>query len=394
MASKTSALSAGSETAAPAAVWYEPGAHVPALDGLRGVAIIAVLLYHFGIGLSFTGFEDNMLLRGMMFGWAGVDLFFVLSGFLITGILYDSKSDPHYFRNFYMRRTLRIFPIYFLCIALVFILVQILPPLNTDDNDGWIYPLTFTTNLAVAATADWYTIPVVIGHYWSLAIEEQFYLVWPAVVLFTPRQWLLRIALGLIVGALALRVAMTLTGADPNVIFALTLTRCDALAVGAFCAVMMRDQGDMQRLLRWAPFVLVAGLATIVAIFATTEGANEYSPLMQTLGFSALCISAGALLCLTFALKPLATTLSSSVLRWFGRYSYGMYVWHYPVYYVLYELDHVRRLLGVEADWTGIALFGFAMGVSMSAGVLSYHIVEKRFLDLKRHFERSAAPAV
>lgn len=388
MTSESPAL--GAVRPIPAAT-FAPGAHMPALDGLRGIAIIAVLLYHFGVGLTFVGFEANALIRVMMMGWAGVDLFFVLSGFLITGILYDAKGDPHYFRNFYMRRSLRIFPIYFLCIGLMFIAVQILPPLNNDQQDGFIYPLTFTTNLAVAFTADWYEIPVILAHYWSLAIEEQFYLVWPAVVLFTPRDWLMRISLALIVLALALRIGMVLTGVDPNVIFALTLTRCDALAVGAFCALAMREPGEMRELLKWAPAVAGLALSVLVVIAAATGEVAEYTPWIQTFGFSALCIGAGAVLVMSFSVRVLGAALSAPVLRWFGRYSYGTYVWHYPIYFVGFEIDSLRRLLGVQADWTGLAFFAAAVAGSIFCGCVSYHVIEKRFLDLKRHFEPSRA---
>src|SRR5262245_10664845 len=160
--------------------------HIPALDGIRGIAILLVLLFHFGQyghGLPYPAvFVDKLFHRICQIGWVGVDLFFVLSGFLITGILYDSKGRNHYFRNFYVRRCLRILPLYYFSLILFLIVLPKLFPLHTGfrslrQDSFWYW--TYLSNVRVAYRG-WDSFGV-LDHFWSLAVEEQFYLLWPIV---------------------------------------------------------------------------------------------------------------------------------------------------------------------------------------------------------------------
>ena len=166
---------------------------VPALDGLRGIAVLLVLIHHFsgipaaGLGVP-TGFYREWL-RFATIGWAGVDLFFVLSGFLITSILYDAKGPAlAFFKNFYARRALRIFPVYYvLVVFMLFLLPWIIPgeeaaSAKLRDNQLWLW--FYLRN--IQSLADFQSLigtGHLVGHLWSLAVEEQFYLVWPMVVL-------------------------------------------------------------------------------------------------------------------------------------------------------------------------------------------------------------------
>jgi peptidoglycan/LPS O-acetylase OafA/YrhL len=213
----------------------DSGRHIPALDGLRGLAILLVILYHHTLMRQETLF-DRVYVNLARLGWSGVDLFFVLSGFLITGILYDSKGSPHYFRNFYVRRTLRIFPLYY---AVVFFSLIVLPR-------AW--PAWGLTQLDRSAMEDrsqaWYWLYLQnflfardenLGHpalavSWSLAIEEQFYLVWPVVVSLLSRRHLIWTCGALILTALSLRIWMVSAGVHPTTIYVLPFNRMDALA--------------------------------------------------------------------------------------------------------------------------------------------------------------------
>src|SRR4051812_42732359 len=216
--------------------------HIPALDGLRGLAIILVLLFHFtpeGIGATSA---EKVLRSVASLGWCGVDLFFVLSGFLITGILYDAKGSPHFFRDFYMRRVLRIFPLYYGVLFLVFIVVPLLHPLTRASdqqfihNQHWLW--LYMANIPQALTNAWplKTGWVNLNHFWSLAIEEHFYLIWPALVFLLQRRTLMRICTACIITALILR-CLTYFLWNDTAAYVLTPCRMDELAMGALVAL-------------------------------------------------------------------------------------------------------------------------------------------------------------
>jgi peptidoglycan/LPS O-acetylase OafA/YrhL len=185
------------------------GARIPALDGIRGIAILCVMLYHFTFygGIEPTLIVDKVYYHTALVGWFGVDLFFVLSGFLITGILYDTASAPQYFRNFYARRVLRIFPLYYGTLAVFFFLI----PLVIDISDTFeellrdqLWYWSYLVNVQIAL--EYWPSFFALGHFWSLAVEEQFYLVWPLVVFFLKRRSLIAICVVCIVGAFLVRV--------------------------------------------------------------------------------------------------------------------------------------------------------------------------------------------
>ena len=185
-----------------------PEIREPVLDGIRGLAIFAVLWHHL---VTFSGLEpavrlDYHLWRTGSWGWVGVDLFFVLSGFLITGILYDSRSSGRYYFNFFGRRALRILPLYYGVLAVAFLVVPaFLAPrsaeaLTRDQAWYWLYLIN------VKFAFDGWPEPAYLGHFWSLAIEEQFYLIWPLVVRMLSRRRLLLVCMVCFLAALGLRV--------------------------------------------------------------------------------------------------------------------------------------------------------------------------------------------
>jgi peptidoglycan/LPS O-acetylase OafA/YrhL len=176
-------------------------AFIPALDGLRGIAIILVMLHHFTYYRPETGI-DAVIAGVPLFGWVGVDLFFVLSGFLITGILLDSRGSTRYFTNFYARRTLRIFPLYYLVLFLALVALPQFPSVHTvlagdiEMPPRWPY-WAYLTNFSVAERGfvhGWVDVA------WSLAIEEQFYLVWPLVIWLCPQRLLPWLCTAIVIG--------------------------------------------------------------------------------------------------------------------------------------------------------------------------------------------------
>src|SRR5687767_5633954 len=250
----------------------ERAGFVPALDGVRGFAILLVLVLHFsayGHELPRSGLLiDQLYYRVAAAGWIGVDLFFVLSGFLITGILYDAKGSPHYFRNFYIRRTLRIFPLYYGALILFLVIFPLLWPnhggLRSMQNDGWWY-WTYLSNLKIAR--DGWPQFGAIGHFWSLAVEEQFYLIWPLLVLALNRRQLQITCVLCLIAALAVRVVLNAQGNNPAA-FVLTPARLDALAVGAYLALAARGPGGLPRLARLAQPVTLVLCLSVLVIFA------------------------------------------------------------------------------------------------------------------------------
>ena len=174
--------------------------HIGVLDGVRGLAILLVLVYHFTLSMAGQTLPGRLFFRSTAAGWCGVDLFFVLSGFLITGILYDAKDLPHRFRNFYARRALRIFPLYYTILAITFALlpraVRLVGRLDDlEDARFWLW--TYGTNVYVAFRGDWFPL----SHFWSLAVEEHFYLFWPAIIIGCDRKTALRVCGAMIVMA-------------------------------------------------------------------------------------------------------------------------------------------------------------------------------------------------
>jgi peptidoglycan/LPS O-acetylase OafA/YrhL len=191
-------------TDAPQAKAESP--HLPGLDGIRGLAILLVMFSHFIVVGENHGDGTHPFHRLLLSGYLGVDLFFVLSGFLITGILVDARSRPHYFRTFYMRRALRIFPLYYGLLAVAYLSVPLLSPedapLLTGADSPWWYWL-YASNIGMAVKGNWLTSPTwfSLGHFWSLAVEEQFYMVWPFVVFLTKTRWLYRLCAVLVLSS-------------------------------------------------------------------------------------------------------------------------------------------------------------------------------------------------
>ncbi len=366
--------------------------HVPALDGLRGLAIIMVLFVHFiGDAQPYSTFE-RILMKASNYGMWGVDLFFVLSGYLITGILYDSKGSAHYFRNFYMRRVLRIFPLYYAVLFLLFFVLPLFPSLlptglaESSRHQGWAW--SYGINLFIARRGEW-ALPY-ISHFWSLAVEEHFYLLWPVIVLAASRKSLLRICAGCALFSLALRIVLSLAGMNEISTQVLTPCRFDALCTGGFLAVASRSgaRSTLIRSARPAALVLASAILALSALTATTHWLEGPSHALRSF---LIALFFGALLLACVHAEPagfIGRFFNHPAMRFFGKYSYGIYVYHGVIAYFLVDKrieDDLAKPLGshflavlVEA--------GAGVGLSVLVSVLSYEWFEKRFLRLKRSF--------
>ena len=375
--------------------------HILALDGLRGVAILLVVACHFVSNLKISADGSAWIAVALaQAGWSGVDLFFVLSGFLITGILVDARGSPSYFKAFYVRRALRILPAYY---GFLFVIFVLLPLLNLGaganymlarQHQGWYWLHLTNVMMAIGEIPGRGPYPNTL--FWSLAVEEQFYFVWPAVVALCTSNTLRKVCIAGIIGCIALRIVGAMTGVSGLTLSVIPITRGDTLFVGSLLAIEYRRQG-LERFARIARSASVAGalvLATLLVFYHRLDyhdaGTAMFgSTAIMVLGASALVLAASESL-------RFATWLRSSFLRFFGRYSYAIYIVHTAV---LAGLNYYRPfgslsplggfLLPVRTMWL-LAYIGLSTGIA----VLSWHLVEKHFLRLKRFFPYRPKPVV
>lgn len=364
-------------------VEHERGSNgnVPELDGLRGVALLLVLLRHFGEGVptSTAGRMVYVLTQG---GWIGVDLFFVLSGFLITGICLDHRG-PGLLRTFYARRALRILPVY----ATLLTVVAAVSLFETGAlPTGLLWLATFTTTIAQAATGKWNVVPGYLTHLWSLAVEEQFYIVWPAIVLLLNDRRTLITALALFPLALLLRGIIVAHHAPAVTAYVLMPARMDALAIGAMLALLWRSP-DQQRTMRQrlspiANASIAAWVCFAITVCVVTSLAPGGQVVMQTVGYSLIACTSGLVLASVLSadpVSPLCSALRSTTLRRIGKYSYAMYLVHYPLR-ALIALT-IGSPVGAPAVIGTIVLGGT---LTYFVAALSWRVIEKPCVSLKR----------
>jgi peptidoglycan/LPS O-acetylase OafA/YrhL len=347
----------------PEAGPIKPSGRLPALDGIRGVAILMVIFYHL---LRYNNNPIGVISHHL---WLGVDLFFVLSGFLITGILYDTRGQEHYFRNFYARRVLRIFPIYYGFLGGLLIFSPIF--LKTDVKQFRVYLhyqewwWLYAANL-LQAFKGW--ICFAVDPFWSLAIEEHFYLIWPLIIAFAPRRFLARICIGVILFSLCLRIVAAFVSGNTFFTQLFTLCRFDGLALGGWIAIRLRERRPVYAI----PMVIV-GFALLVVSSSSYWFFGQHSFFGRTFLYSINAIAFAGMLALNVN-KPWPM-MTSRFLRFFGKYSYCLYVVHCLFIdlcrYWFYS--HLLRLI-------------VAPVASIATAWLSWHLVESPILRLKRYF--------
>jgi peptidoglycan/LPS O-acetylase OafA/YrhL len=370
--------------------------HIAGIDGLRAIAIIFVIFCHanfeFG-GLAPPNRIDRIFANIFSEGWSGVELFFVISGFLITRILFRTKGSATYYKSFYARRALRIFPLYYVYILFfLFLLPQIANRCLPEINNIWTFwgeprwplrasVLFYYYNFVVAALHS--HLPLV-NHFWSLSVEEHFYLLWPLIVASFGRRSLMRICLAGCGLSFILRCWLAHLSSGKVDVFVLTPCRLDGIFLGAWLALALADPGD-ERLVQWW-----AGRAFAISLVAVTA-TLIWLPLLEYKVFTFSVLFASGL-ALMFKRDWLSRWLDRPLLRALGRYSYGIYMYHMVMLYCITALLHTSKLLAHIPGWlTKSILSLLIIAITGLIAFLSYRFFESFFLGLKSKWPEGEA---
>ncbi len=357
----------------------QPGRpHYPALDGLRGVAILFIVIYH----------NFGFINKYFFFGWLAVDLFFVMSGFLITDILLNAVGNKYFLRNFYYRRILRIFPLYYLSLVLFLIVLPKLPIESGikyyTDNQVWIW--TYLQNWLYIFNPPVHTNT--LNHLWSLAVEEQFYLLWPLAILLIrkPKYLLVFISL-LLVATLGLRLWIWMHHIAGFAYYNLyTFTRIDGICIGCIVALMLKI--DANFLKKYTSGIVLFFAVMNFAFFFVNRLYQFTFPYLALAGYTTFAMMLGLLVnqAVNKETKLINFLFNIPLLKFFGRISYGFYMFHWPVYLLLspYLSSWVK---GFTSGWLTefvVSVMGTLAAIALSW--FSFNYFEKYFLKMKVKF--------
>ncbi len=362
------------------------------LDGLRGIAILLVMIYHMTLLVPRTVVDSGWVHIANV-GWCGVDLFFVLSGFLISNILLDAKKQDHYLRHFWMRRALRIFPLYY---AIVVFSLVILPLIDHPKSSNFsriqgdeIWYWTFLSNYSIAYAGEFRHGILDIS--WSLAIEEQFYLLWPLLILVTNGRQFAKLCVGMFLVSILARIALMTMGANSIATYVVTPARMEGLAFGGLAAVVIRGL-DMELLRGLAIKVMRVSVVLLVIVFLYFDGLDWALKEVQLMSLPLFALMFTSILVVTLTSNEhslVLKILNNRMLMAFGKYSYAMYLFHLPLRALVrdefYGPTNFITIAGSKLP--GQMLFYLiGIGITFLAAWLSWHTYEKHFLRLKRSF--------
>jgi len=357
------------------------GGHLQQLDGLRGLAILLVAAGH--IFYKFYIFK---------FGWIGLNLFFLLSGYLITNRLYVHKStnSSTYFRNFYARRFLRIFPLYYGCLSVFFIALPLIY-IKYQHYFGTLYNIQIWYWLYFS---NWriilYGLPPnpLFFHFWSLAVEEQFYLIWPFIFYFVTSSSKRLFTIYLL---LAISIISRITSYGSEAVYYSTLTAVEPLMLGCLISILEKDK-LLQSVYRYFRIFAVLSLGSLVIIFCYNRDLHISNHLLLSVGYLNIDLIWAFVLCTAlcgmseknFVIKM----FTSGVLIWLGIYSYGIYVFHWIILQLFiykYEIWMTQHGFSeIFAYWLTRILGTISI---LLISYLSYNLYERKFLSLKKFFK-------
>jgi peptidoglycan/LPS O-acetylase OafA/YrhL len=381
----------------------ESARRIPQLDGIRGTAILLVIIWHFVIVPvtqgPYQGVFARMVAHAGLLTWSGVDLFFILSGFLIGGILIDAKDSPNYFSTFYVRRVFRILPIYLLVVIAYLLLwsaaagQRILLQETLGRPMPWYVYFTFTQNFWLAHHS-WDAVYLTLS--WSLAVEEQFYLLLPAIIRVLPKRFLLPVAVALAFGSAGARSLMYLQYGPSwgTAAYTLIVSRADALMLGVICAVLLRDS-RCKKFLTENIWILKASFAIFglgVAVL-TYKGWGMGTMPMCTLGFTCLALFYASLLMVAL-ISPegvLSRGFRATWLMWLGTIAYALYLFHEIILDATFRLlRHHTPIMAGGLDALSALL---ALVVALCLARLSWIYFESKLVRIGHRFAYGSGAA-
>jgi peptidoglycan/LPS O-acetylase OafA/YrhL len=361
------------------------------LDGIRGLAIAAVLVFHLSLLLS-SGANESSIVRSILrftyIGRLGVDIFFVLSGFLITGIILKERSQPDFWSNFYLRRAFRILPVF----AVVFVVTLL--------SARFFFPeMKISTSYVLSATfflANWTFIGnnqmPMLPHLWSLAIEEQFYFLWPQAAKRLSNTAVFKFALILAVGCELLRIALAVAHANLSVVFLMTPTHIDGLAIGAALAAAMTMSETRQLLSRqWRRIALIAAIALLISVVGVR---GTLFPLVWIQVFTippAVILTAMTIYGALESVLPASLSLffETPVMTYLGRRSYALYLIHEPIRAAVSESFQDGKLAHLPPGIrTNILLIFAVLAISLILTEISWRLIELPMQNLRYRLMR------
>ncbi len=369
----------------PGKMLWSPQAHIPALDGVRGIAILLVTFFRFGRDAATQMGVDSRLEPFLRIGERGVDLFFVLSGFLITGILLDAVGRQHFFLNFYWRRTLRIFPLYY---AAILLCLFVIPHWAADSAKfdlaygQQFYLWTYLANLKMSLVNEWCF--GAMDHFWSLAVEEHFYLLWPFVVYFLRPTTLFRYCLALAFISFSLRTTCLVWTEQRVAADVFSFFRMEGLCLGSALAAWIRHSHSSSiASARSRGFWCLIGTCFLTITLAVS-GKSVFA-IGHTLG--AIVWALALMLLVTSSPSSIVARLVSvSALRHFGKYSYAMYVFQNPLM-VLFggyvSVSWIAAAFRLPPPLSGLVYFCALFALTWLVALLSWLLLEKHFLRLR-----------
>jgi peptidoglycan/LPS O-acetylase OafA/YrhL len=357
--------------------------HYKELDGIRGIAILLVLIFHCRFAATpGTQIQLQYFLLADM-GWIGVDLFFVLSGFLITRILLDTHKDKDYFRNFYARRMLRIFPLYYSVLALVHICSRLTPTTSIESTSS-LAEMSYWIHLQ-----NWLPAPEhtqILGGFWSLAIEEQFYFVWPLLIMFAAKYGQVeKLCLALWIFTVGFRFWWISQGYEDA--YYITFTRLDGLVLGAFVAARVNKYG-FQRLRTPALAFGILAVAVIALVRIVNGRFYGIQPMVLQYGLAALAVLFSSFVVIAVTGREegvLRRLLRHKWLRFFGTISFGLYVYHVGVVIFLRYINIVPNTHFWQAQ---IMFFTIVITLSSLLAWLSFRYFEKPVMQIRPKLPR------
>ena len=329
------------------------------------------MVFHYFQNLTFENPVISKIVKLTLFGQTGVTLFFVLSGFLITRILIFAKEDDNYFKNFYIRRALRIFPLYYLFLIIYYFAIPLIFNQPFTPFLEQIYYYTYIQNFSY--TFGWGGSGPL--HFWSLAVEEHFYLFWPIIVYYTSNKSLSKIIVLITIGAIILRSIFVFYDLE---VFYFTFTRFDSLAIGAYLAILEKnDQLSLKHLSKIKMGLFFTFITTLIFwVLFSGEGQN----FMQIIKFTLLSLTYFFVIAYLLIIPKdrfINKILKTKFFAFTGKISYGLYVYHPLIFTILHTTQPKMNIF--------ISFF-LSFGLSYLCSILSFYLFESQFLKLKKYF--------